>query len=54
MVGFTTAVTSVASPEAVRQALRDSVPAGTEALNLAAFEKGLEHGLGKLCTPHAV
>ena len=50
MVGFTTAVTGIVSPESARRAIRDSVPRGTESLNLAAFEKGLEHGLGKLCT----
>jgi 2-oxoglutarate ferredoxin oxidoreductase subunit gamma len=53
MVGFTTAVTCVVSPEAVRQAIRDSVPPGTETLNLAAFEKGLLHGQSKRCAPHA-
>jgi 2-oxoglutarate ferredoxin oxidoreductase subunit gamma len=53
MVGFTTAVTRVVSPEAVRHAIRDSVPPGTETLNLAAFEKGLLHGQSKRCAPHA-
>ncbi len=53
LVGFTTAVTRIASPEAVRQAVRDSVPPGTETLNLAAFEKGLEFGQSKPCSPHA-
>jgi 2-oxoglutarate ferredoxin oxidoreductase subunit gamma len=47
MVGFTAAVTGVASPEAMRKAVRDSVPAGTESLNLAAFEKGWEFGLDR-------
>ena len=44
MVGFVTALTELASAEAVRQAIRSSVPRGTEPLNLAAFDKGYEHG----------
>jgi 2-oxoglutarate ferredoxin oxidoreductase subunit gamma len=44
MVGFVTAMTSLATAEAVRKAVQDSVPKGTEKLNLAAFEKGLEYG----------
>jgi len=51
MVGFTAAVTGIVSPDAARKAVRDSVPRGTEDLNLAAFDKGLEFGLtvyGKL------
>jgi 2-oxoglutarate ferredoxin oxidoreductase subunit gamma len=44
MVGFVTAMTALASPEAVRKAIGDSVPKGTENLNLAAFEKGLTYG----------
>jgi 2-oxoglutarate ferredoxin oxidoreductase subunit gamma len=47
MVGFVTAVTGLASPEAVRKAIPESVPKGTESLNLAAFEKGLEYGLSQ-------
>lgn len=45
MVGFTAALTGIASPEAVRQAVRESVPPGTESLNLRAFEKGFAFGL---------
>lgn len=48
MVGFTVAVTGIASPEAARKAVRESVPPGTESLNLAAFEKGLEFGLSRV------
>lgn len=48
MVGFTAAVTGIVSPEAARKAVRDSVPPGTESLNLAAFEKGLEFGLARI------
>lgn len=45
MVGFTAAVTGILSPEAARRAVRDSVPKGTESLNLEAFEKGWNFGL---------
>ncbi|MBN1476048.1 2-oxoacid:acceptor oxidoreductase family protein [Candidatus Sumerlaeota bacterium] len=45
MVGFFTAVTGLISPEAIREAVRDTVPAGTEEFNLAALEKGLRHGM---------
>jgi len=48
MVGFVTAVTGVASPEAVRKAIASSVPRGTEKLNLSAFEKGHEYGKAML------
>ena len=44
MVGFVTAMTGLASPDAVRMAISASVPRGTEPLNLAAFEKGHEYG----------
>jgi 2-oxoglutarate ferredoxin oxidoreductase subunit gamma len=53
MVGFVTVLTGLATPAAVRQAIADSVPKGTENLNLAAFEKGLEFGQGLLAAPHA-
>jgi 2-oxoglutarate ferredoxin oxidoreductase subunit gamma len=53
MVGFVTALTGLATPQAVRKATADSVPKGTENLNLAAFEKGLEFGQSKPCSPHA-
>jgi len=48
MVGFTTAMTGIANPEALRKAIPESVPPGTETLNLAAFQKGLEYGLAQL------
>jgi len=48
MVGFTAALTGIASPEAARKAIRDSVPPGTESLNFAAFEKGLNFGLNRI------
>lgn len=44
MVGFVTAMTGLASPEAIRKAISSSVPRGTEPLNLAAFAKGHEYG----------
>ncbi|MFZ0962107.1 MAG: 2-oxoacid:acceptor oxidoreductase family protein [Terriglobia bacterium] len=53
MVGFVTALAELATPLAVRKAIADSVPKGTEELNLAAFEKGLEFGQGLLAAPHA-
>lgn len=45
MVGFFTSVTGLVTPDAMRAAVKDSVPAGTEKLNLQALERGLEHGL---------
>jgi 2-oxoglutarate ferredoxin oxidoreductase subunit gamma len=53
MVGFVTALTGLATPQAVREAIADSVPKGTENLNLAAFEKGLAFGQGLLSAPRA-
>ncbi len=47
MVGFVTGLTRITDPEAARQSVLDSVPQGTEALNTAAFEKGLEYGLAQ-------
>jgi 2-oxoglutarate ferredoxin oxidoreductase subunit gamma len=44
MTGFFTAVTDVVSRDAMEQAVRDSVPPGTERLNLAAFGRGYEYG----------
>jgi len=45
MVGFFAAVTSVASAEAMREAVAESVPPGTEEMNLEAFDRGLEFGV---------
>jgi len=53
MVGFVTAMTGIASPEAARKAVQDSVPKGTETLNLAAFEKGFEYGKQLAAAPIA-
>ena len=40
MVGFFSAVTKLVPKEALRDAVKDSVPPGTEALNLKAFDAG--------------
>jgi 2-oxoglutarate ferredoxin oxidoreductase subunit gamma len=44
MVGFFVAVTGLLTPEAVRKAVGDSVPANFRDLNLKAFDKGYEYG----------
>ncbi|MCX7981456.1 MAG: 2-oxoacid:acceptor oxidoreductase family protein [Syntrophales bacterium] len=44
MLGFLTAVTGVASADAVRQAIKDSVPPATVEANMKAFERGMEYG----------
>ena len=41
MVGLFAASAGVIEPESARESIRCSVPAGTEELNLAAFERGL-------------
>lgn len=43
MVGFFAGVTDLVPDNAMRDAVKGSVPAGTEDLNLEAFEKGLEY-----------
>lgn len=43
MVGFIAAVTNLVPREAMREAVRQSVPAGTEELNLKAFDAGAEY-----------
>ena len=45
MVGFFTAISKLISADAVRSAVKDSVPRGTESLNLSAFDKGYTYGL---------
>lgn len=44
MLGFVAAVTDIASPKALKQAVLDSVPKGTEELNERAFDTGFEYG----------
>ena len=51
MVGFVTGITDLVPREAMREAVKHSVPAGTEELNLAAFDKGLEHADQLLSNP---
>jgi len=45
MLGFFGAVTGIMPVEALRKAVETSVPAGTEALNVSAFDKGYEYGV---------
>jgi len=45
MVGFFTAMTRVVNHEAAREAVKASVPPGTEDMNLKAFERGYQYGL---------
>ncbi len=45
MMGFTAAIADVVSVEAMRSAVKASVPKGTEDLNIKAFEKGYEYGV---------
>ena len=44
MVGFFGAVTNLLNPDALRQAVADSVPEAFRELNLKAFDKGFEYG----------
>jgi 2-oxoglutarate ferredoxin oxidoreductase subunit gamma len=53
-VGFFTAVTKIISYDAAKQAVESSVPKGTEAMNLKAFDTGFTYGeelLGKKDKP---
>lgn len=54
MVGFFTAVANVISHDAMRNAVLDSIPKGTEDLNLKAFEKGFEYGMAQVGAPAPV
>jgi len=51
MVGFFAGVTRLVPEEAMREAVLGSVPAGTEELNLKAFEEGLEYAAKRLEQP---
>jgi len=44
MVGFFAAVTGFLSRESVERAVRDSIPKGTETINLDALSRGFEYG----------
>jgi 2-oxoglutarate ferredoxin oxidoreductase subunit gamma len=48
VVGFFAGVTGLLTPDAARRAVAESVPHGTQALNLAAFDKGYACGLNLL------
>jgi 2-oxoglutarate ferredoxin oxidoreductase subunit gamma len=48
MVGFFTAVTKAVGHEAMREAIKQSVPKGTEDLNLLAFQRGYDFGVQEL------
>lgn len=45
MVGFFTAVTKLLEYDGVREAVKQSVPRGTEDLNLRAFDRGYQYGV---------
>jgi 2-oxoglutarate ferredoxin oxidoreductase subunit gamma len=45
MVGFFTSVTNIVDYEAAREAVKASVPQGTEDMNLKAFDRGYQYGL---------
>ncbi|MBN1568884.1 MAG: 2-oxoacid:acceptor oxidoreductase family protein [Acidobacteria bacterium] len=47
MVGFFTAVTKIVAYEAAREAVIASVPQGTEAMNLKAYDCGYKYGLAR-------
>jgi len=48
MLGFLTAVTKMVSIDAIKKSVLESVPKGTEELNMTAFERGYAYGLEKL------
>ena len=48
MLGFITAVTRVVSVDAIKKAVLESVPKGTEELNMKAFDRGYSYGLEKV------
>ena len=45
MLGFLTAVTKVVDYDAMKSAILDTVPPGTEDLNLKAYNAGYDHGV---------
>jgi 2-oxoglutarate ferredoxin oxidoreductase subunit gamma len=44
MVGFFTSITGLVGYDAVQEAVKASVPQGTEVMNLKAFDRGYEYG----------
>jgi len=51
MTGFFAGVTEVVSLEAVEKAVRESVPRGTEDLNMRALRRGYEYGRQQVAVP---
>ena len=47
MLGFFTAITGIIKHKSMEEAIKTSIPKGTEDLNLRAFNKGYEFGLKK-------
>jgi 2-oxoglutarate ferredoxin oxidoreductase subunit gamma len=48
MVGFFTTVTKLVDYEAVKEAVKASVPQGTENMNLKAYDRGYQYGLSSI------
>jgi 2-oxoglutarate ferredoxin oxidoreductase subunit gamma len=44
MLGAFTAITELLDEKALKESIKENIPKGTEELNLAAFEKGVEYG----------
>jgi len=45
MLGFLAAISDIVSVEALKKAILDSIPEGTEELNMKAFELGYNYGI---------
>ena len=48
MLGFLTALTNIVSNDSMKKSVLNSVPKGTEELNMKAFERGYSYGLEKM------
>ncbi|MBN2061796.1 MAG: 2-oxoacid:acceptor oxidoreductase family protein [Deltaproteobacteria bacterium] len=48
MMGFITSTTGVVSPDSARKTVAETVPKGTEDMNLKAFDKGYDYGVAVL------
>jgi 2-oxoglutarate ferredoxin oxidoreductase subunit gamma len=46
MLGFLTATSKIVSYDGMVNAIRETVPKGTEYININAFDKGYQYGLG--------
>jgi len=44
VLGFLAAISEIVSSEALKKAVLDSIPSGTESLNMKAFDLGYEYG----------